>query len=306
VGIHDENLIAAQRQLRRNLLDSPGAIRWRPARDLAAHLLLHLDSPDECWRFAADWLREAFDADRVDCGFGRPEDACYRPKFEALRRDRDVPSVMGLAMDATDGAMQALWYAQGVMVLLDVEQERLPGHDTRAQLLRIGTRVKMAAPITDSTGPLGLVCVDWMDACDPARNERCAHFDEVAAVVLGPVMGTSQRMASGMGRAMRSTDDEAPDLFDSLTPAERTVAQFAVDGLSYKEIARRLNRSFSTVDHQLRSVRSKLGVSSTARLVNLISSRSSRWGESSLGPDSARVRRPAAVSGEDRFQCRVS
>lgn len=297
MGMYDENLMAAQRQLRRNLLDNPNAIRWRPARDLAAHLLLRLDAPDECWRFAVDWLREAFDADRVDCGFGRPDDACYRPSIEALRHGRDVPSVIGLAMDATDRGMQALWHAHGVMVLLDVEQERLLGHGARSQLLRIGTRVKMAAPVTDGVRPLGLVCVDWMDACDPVRNERCAHFDEVVAVVLGPVLGASQRMADGMRPAPRTTDEVAPDLFDALTPAERTVVQFAVDGLSYKEIARRLDRSFSTVDHQLRSVRSKLGVSSTARLVNLISGRGARRGDNGLGPDPVHMRRPAAAHG---------
>lgn len=39
-------------------------------------------------------------------------------------------------------------------------------------------------------------------------------------------------------------------------------------GLSYKEVARRLGRSLSTVDHQLRSIRHKLGLPSTARLVH--------------------------------------
>lgn len=281
----NDNLMAAQRHLRRNLLDNPNAIRWRPARDLAAHLLLRLDVPDDCWRFAADWLREAFDADRVDCGFGRPEDVCYRPTIEALRDGRDVPSVTGLAMDATGRGMQSLWHARGVMVLLDVEQERQLDDGARTQLLRIGTRVKMAAPLTDGTRPLGLVCVDWMDSCDPVRKERCAHFDEVVSVVLGPVLGASQRMTGTVQLAPRPTEDGAPDLFSTLTPAERTVARFAVDGLSYKEIARRLDRSFSTVDHQLRSVRSKLGVSSTARLVNLISGRSARRGEDRLAPD---------------------
>ena len=149
------------------------------------------------------------------------------------------------------------------------------GHEltTRAELLRMGTRVKMAAPIMDRTRPLGLMCVDWMDACEPARDERWARFEEIAAVVLGPVMSAAQRVASGaqrdVGRPVHGGD--AIDLLESLTPAERTVARLAVDGLSYKEIARRLNRSFSTVDHQLRSARSKLGVSSTARLVNLMS-----------------------------------
>ncbi|KPV00238.1 hypothetical protein APR50_00700 [Variovorax paradoxus] len=271
--MNDEELMAAQRQLRRSLLDGHGALRWRPARDLAAHLLLHLDEPDDCWRFAAGWLREAFDADRVDCGFGRPDEACYRPQAEALRRDRDVPSVIGLAIDAADCGVQTVWHAHGVVVLRDVEQERRLGHGTRAELLRMGTRVKMAAPIMDRTRPLGLMCVDWMDACEPARDERWARFEEIAAVVLGPVMSAAQRVASGaqrdVGRPVHGGD--AIDLLESLTPAERTVARLAVDGLSYKEIARRLNRSFSTVDHQLRSARSKLGVSSTARLVNLMS-----------------------------------
>jgi DNA-binding CsgD family transcriptional regulator len=267
----EENLFAAQRQLRRSLLDSPGAIRWRPARDLAAHLLLHLDAPDDCLRVAVDWLREALDADRVDCGFGRPDDALFRPQAEALRDGRNVPSVVGIEMDAIDWGLQALWQAHGVMVLRDFELERLLSQRMRAELLRLGTRVKMAVPIMDRTGPLGLMCVDWLDAWEPARDERRARFEEVAAVVLGPVMSASLRMAGGMRRATRPTRDEAPGLFDSLTPAERTVAWLAAEGLSYKEIARQLDRSFSTVDHQLRSARSKLGVSSTARLVNLMS-----------------------------------
>jgi hypothetical protein len=37
--------------------------------------------------------------------------------------------------------------------------------------------------------------------------------------------------------------------------------------------ARRLDRSCSTIDHQLRSMRSKLGVSSTAKLVRELSRR---------------------------------
>jgi DNA-binding NarL/FixJ family response regulator len=84
-------------------------------------------------------------------------------------------------------------------------------------------------------------------------------------------MSTSLRLAGDMLSATRSTHDETTEPFRILTAAERAVARLAVDGLSYKEIARRLDRSVSTVDHQLRSARSKLGVRSTARLVNLMS-----------------------------------
>lgn len=269
--MNDEHLMVAQRQLRQRLLDSPDAIRWRPGRDLAAHLLLHLDAPGDCLRVAADWLREAFDADRVDCGFGSPYEACFRPQAEALRRDREVPSVVGITMDTGDWALGTLWHLHGAAVMRDVELERLLSQPRRAELRRMGTRVKMAAPIRDGTDPLGLVCVDWMDAVEPVGDERRSHFEEVTTMVLGPVISASLRLAAGMRPTLHVAHDEVPELLDILTPAERTVTRLAVDGLSYKEIARRLDRSFSTVDHQLRSARSKLGVSSTARLVNLMS-----------------------------------
>jgi len=271
--MNDDDLMSAQRGLRLSLLDTPGRIHWRPARDLAAHLLLHLDAPDDCLSIATDWLREAFDADRVDCGFGCPDDALFRPQAEALRRGRNVPSVVGTEMNASDWGLQALWRARGVTVLRDFELERLLSQRNRAELLRMGTRVKMAAPIMDHAGPLALMCVDWLDICEPARDERQARFEEVAAVVLGPVMSTSLRIAGRTRRGTRPTQhEEVPMLLDILSPAERIVVRLAVNGLSYKEIARQLNRSFSTVDHQLRSARSKLGVSSTARMINLMSS----------------------------------
>jgi DNA-binding CsgD family transcriptional regulator len=54
--------------------------------------------------------------------------------------------------------------------------------------------------------------------------------------------------------------------------------------LSYKEIARRLDRSLSTIDHQLRSVRGKLGARSTARLVRMLSG---QLGDDAVPPQAA-------------------
>ena len=58
--------------------------------------------------------------------------------------------------------------------------------------------------------------------------------------------------------------------FAALTPADWRVARLIAIGLSYKEVARQLDRSLSTVDHHLRSIRDKLGPRSTARLVHLL------------------------------------
>jgi AraC-like DNA-binding protein/DNA-binding CsgD family transcriptional regulator len=84
-----------------------------------------------------------------------------------------------------------------------------------------------------------------------------------------PVLSTPVRGPIGAPRAIPRSmvaADETPDGLRCLTPAERSVVRLVAEGLSYKEIARKLERSFSTVDHQLRSIRAKLGAASTARL----------------------------------------
>jgi len=92
--------------------------------------------------------------------------------------------------------------------------------------------------------------------------------------------------ASGGGQADRAISWEPPQLLlragamnhpqeagplACLTAAELKVAQLVVNGLSYKEVARQLKRSLSTVDHQLRSIREKTGAASTAALIHLLS-----------------------------------
>lgn len=51
-----------------------------------------------------------------------------------------------------------------------------------------------------------------------------------------------------------------------LTPAERQVALLAADGLPYKTIARRLDKSPATVRNQLHAVYRKLAVANRAAL----------------------------------------
>lgn len=55
-------------------------------------------------------------------------------------------------------------------------------------------------------------------------------------------------------------------LVDTLTPAERTVADLVAHGQPYKEVARNLNVSLATVRNQLHSVYQKLGIRNKAEL----------------------------------------
>jgi DNA-binding CsgD family transcriptional regulator len=252
-----EHLVAAQRELRVRLLDR-GHVAWHPARELAARLLLHLDDTQFCWQFATEWLRDSLDADRFDGGFGAPAHRVYRPHAEARRATRDVPSMLGASIDAADRGVRYVWSMQHAVVFRDLEQDPRLGAGLRESLLASGMRNTIAAALVDQGTPLGLLCADWMERRVDDSDGRCEHFQEVARVVLSPILAASRRL--GM----------EPAIFGQLTPAERRVAQLVAAGMSYKEIARRLDRSLSTVDHQLRSVRRKLGARSTSRLVRML------------------------------------
>ncbi|HVQ03826.1 MAG TPA: helix-turn-helix transcriptional regulator [Burkholderiaceae bacterium] len=252
-----EHLVEAQRELRTRLLDREH-VAWHPARELAARLLLHLDDTQFCWQFATEWLRDALDADRVDGGFGAPALPVYRPHAEARRITREVPSMLGASIDAFDRGVRCVWSAEGAVVFRDVEQDPRLGTGLRDSLLASGMRNTIASALVHQGTPLGLVCADWMERRVDDADGRCERFQQVARVVLSPILATSRRL--GM----------EPSLLTRLSPAERRVAELVAAGLSYKEIARRLDRSVSTIDHQLRSVRRKLGARSNSRLVRML------------------------------------
>ncbi|MEJ8816015.1 LuxR C-terminal-related transcriptional regulator [Variovorax ureilyticus] len=261
---HSDDVLQAQRRLRGSLLDDRCALPWRPAREFAAQMLLYVEDPLQCWRIGVECLRELLDADRVDGGFAQPGQALYSPLVESLRPDRAVPSVVGAMMDARDSSLAEVWSTHDVVMFGDVANDARFGASMRAQLSSIGTRTKLAVALHDGNRPLGLLCADWMEPRAHWHSEAREHLPLLARSVLTPVLTAA--------RSLVEVHDDAPaqTAIAGLTPAELKVARMAATGMSYKEIARELDRSFSTVDHQLRSVRDKLGVSSTARLARVL------------------------------------
>jgi DNA-binding CsgD family transcriptional regulator len=272
--IDAEHLLELQRELRERLL-THRQIAWRPARDLAAHMLLHLDDANGCLELAVQWMRDAFDADRVDAGFGAPCDVIYRPQAEALRSTRSVPSMVGAPIDAADGGVQRVWASRRVVVYRDIAQERRMGERLRASLLGMGSRSIIATALRDRGPPVGLTCAEWMDCSVDAADSRCVRLQELSDHVLGPIISAARSLRDDAVVDAGPGGDRSIVLRD-LTPAERRVAELAATGMSYKEIARRLNRSFSTIDHQLRSVRRKLGARSAGRLVRILMPRATQ------------------------------
>ena len=275
----DDEILRTQRTLRRRLFEGSTAIQWRPARELAAQLLLYLDDPQACWRLTTDWLRDALDADRVDGGFGgfvsiAGECRSYVVLAESKRGSMGMPSVLGATFDASNPSIRAVWRDPGVAAISDVSQERSFTADMRGTLQALGTSAKLALPVRDGSRPVGLICADWHRPAPRWDAEACNQLAMLGQCTLGPVLAAATRLAR-RDQAAAPSETASNSSYDRrcLTPAELKVARLVASGLSYKEVARQLDRSVSTIDHQLRSIREKLGVRSTGRLTHLLNER---------------------------------
>ncbi|QDG76374.1 response regulator transcription factor [Labrenzia sp. PHM005] len=275
------DVFEAQRQLRRYLLDQP-VVRYAPARDLAAHMLLNLDDLPGCWSLATNWLRAKLGCQRVDAGFGASRDFNYFPSLaEAKNPDYDVPSFGGAAVFNQDPAMQAMWLGSRPVVFADITQDRRVSKRLRNRMSGAQTKSKFGSALRTIDGSYGLICADWTEHHAPSDSGLLDCFEHTVADVLSPVIAVSKQITAQSASVTdtvpdsarpitTSSDQPGADLLQLLTESEIEVARLAARGLSYKEIARIRDRSFSTIDHQLRSIRHKTGVTSTSALVSLL------------------------------------
>ena len=272
-------MFSAQRRLRTELLDRP-IVRYKPARDLAAHMLLHIDDLAGCWSLAANWLRAELGCHRVDTGFGMQSATAYFPGFaEAKSSDHDVPSFAGKPVDNRDTMMQAMWRVERPLVYADIKHDARVSIGMRQRMSGAKTRSKMAWALRSPDGSYGLICADWTEHLVPLQSGLYDCFEQTVADVLSPIIfvakdfssqvqGDADCLARQETGVVRQHDYAGQLALARLTPSETDVARLAAKGLSSKEIARLRGRSFSTIDHQLRSIREKTGAATTAALIH--------------------------------------
>jgi DNA-binding CsgD family transcriptional regulator len=259
------SVFEAQRQLRTRLLDR-ASIRYAPARDLAAHMLLRLDDLPECWLIATQWLRAELACHRVDTGFGIQQAREYFPGFaQARHKDFDVPSFGGGAVDNLDTAMQAMWLESRPLVYADIKQDSRVSISLRRRMAGARTKSKFGWALRSEDGAYGLICADWTEHLAPWESGLFDCFEQTVADVLSPIIVVAKGIDAC--KSFRGTDNAVST---TLTQSELAVARLVAKGMSYKEIARSRGRSLSTIDHQLRSIRRKIAAPSTAALVSIL------------------------------------
>lgn len=145
-------VLATQRQLRVQLLDRQSAISWPGSRELAARLLLQLEDASDCWQLCADWIRDAFDVERVDAGTGSPNALTYLPaRAESRSRKMEVSSLRGVRISNSDPAVVRLWNSPKPMVFSDISQEKLFRQDLAAVFWRWVRGPRLPCPCSTRT-----------------------------------------------------------------------------------------------------------------------------------------------------------
>jgi DNA-binding CsgD family transcriptional regulator len=245
-------------------------------------MLLHIDDLAGCWSIAANWLRAEVGCHRVDAGFGQRTAAVYLPGFaEAKSSDHDVPSFAGKPVDNRDAMMQAMWSDEHPLVYADIKHDSRVSIRMRQRMSGAKTRSKLAWALRTPQGGYGLICADWTEHLVPVQSGLYDSFEQTVADVLSPIIF----VAKGLSGQVSADSSPGPQWHPSiaglpqsagqaalagLTRSETEVARLVAKGMSYKEIARIRGRSFSTIDHQLRSIREKAGAVSTAALIYLL------------------------------------
>ncbi len=268
------DVLAAQKSLYHRLLGKRTAITSRDARDLAAQALLLLDDTRQCWQFVTEWLQVCFDADRVDGGRGSPFSPVYHPaQAEAFASRAPISSMSTLRVENSDPGVRALWSADQPVVYVDITQVPTFRPGLRHALVSAGTTTKLAVALKSGRRPFGLLCMDRVVSTRPWEGRAYNHFHGLVQEVVAPVLYAAEKLSDSSAHAVSQPQADLGDSpLSRLTEAERAVARLAASGMSYKEIARDLDRAFSTIDHQLRSIRSKLSVRSHSQLISLLAS----------------------------------
>lgn len=275
------DVFETQRRLRSQLLDR-SVIRHAPARDLAAHMLLSIDDLTSCWSIATNWLQAELDCHRVDAGFGVARAKNYFPGYaEAKNSNYDIPSFGGAVVYNRDPAMQAMWLGSRPVIFADIKQDRRITTYMRRRISGARTKSKIGGALRTSHGSYGLICADWTEHFVPQESGLYDCFEKTVDDVLSPIIAVAKEIADQDATSRRGCQEHGDPTYvtldlsglpslEGLTSSELEIARLVAQGLSYKEIARIRGRSFSTIDHQLRSIRQKTGVSSTSALVSLL------------------------------------
>jgi DNA-binding NarL/FixJ family response regulator len=210
-----------------------------------------------------------------------------------LRVEHDLVGVVDA--QSAESARRVLAGRSTDVILLDAE---LPGDSGVAFCSEMTQRVSAPCVVMLSAVTEARRIVTAVRAGAVAWVRKDESVDHLLRVIRGVVRGETWLPPTDLGRVLRFLIDDQDDrrgtaeLLAALTPRERDVLFYLVEGAGRKEVAERLQLSANTVRTHLQSLMAKLGVHSTLEVVAL----TRPWLEAS--PEIRQLRKATTSTGD--------
>jgi two-component system NarL family response regulator len=194
--------------------------------------------------------------------------ALFRQALRAVLAEESDLELVGEAGDGEEAVAMAVDLAPDV-VLMDVRMPKLAGIDATRQIGAAMPAVKIVMlTVSDEEGDLFeaikagasgylLKEVDPTEIADAVRQIHAGHS------LLSPVVAS--KLVSEFAAISKRADERSTR--PSLTPRELEVLQLAADGMTNRQIGRRLGISENTVKNHIRNILEKLHMHSRMEAV---------------------------------------
>jgi DNA-binding NarL/FixJ family response regulator len=183
-----------------------------------------------------------------------------------ILRDSGRCEVVAEAADGIEAVEKTL-AARPEVVVLDISMPRLSGIEAVRRIRAEAPNAKVLALTVHDEEEYVLHMVRAGAAGYLVKDSAAAELlDAIDALVRGRGY-FGPHAATALARQLQHPERETADPYGALTPREREVFHLAIEGLTTKEIAKRLGISVKTADNHRTRLMEKLDVHNVAELV---------------------------------------
>ena len=222
----------------------------------AAQMILYIDNPQEVVRVGLQYLVSELSVCRADAGFATPSHLHYTPIAEFCNINTSPPSITGMVIPNQHKAMQQVWKSS-VPVKYEIVKDNEVLGDLRQPLMDLGCKSMLMQKLMWEDEPIGIVCVDYTIHDHTWSQIEIKFMESFCAMFLGPLAAISNYWFNPKLHSM----------FSKPTDSELKAIRLAASGLSYKQIAGKLDKSVRTIENQFRNARKRLGARNQIELI---------------------------------------
>ncbi len=221
-----------------------------------AHMILVIDNPKEIVRVGLEYMVNELSVCRADAGFARPDHMHYTPIAESSSKDTLPPSITGIVIPNQHEVMQKVWKSSKPIKYESVHNN-LDLKDLKQSFVDAKCKSMLMQRLLWEDEPIGISCVDHTVDDHKWNTLEIRFMETFCSKFFGPLAGISNYWYN----------PKMHHMFSRPTDSELIAIRLASEGLTYKEIAKKLNKSVRTIENQFRNARKRLSAKTQMELL---------------------------------------